>query len=991
MAKISTAAIRFVRDVFGREKQGSELAIANRSLLQSMQGGAHGVFDMQGLGGINEALGLDRRRMYRYSDYEEMDQYGELNAALDIYADEVTCMDAERKKSVWIESDDEKVKLELEDLFEKRLKIEEKIWPLTRTLCRYGDDFEEIVVGDMGVQDLNYLPPASMHRVENKKSDLVGFVQSYDTDLHVNIEQFEKYKGEAVNQQKNIAVFDDWRVSHMRLLSKHREAMYGFSVLDAARWIWKRLALLEDAVMVYKLCLRGDSQIWTTGGRKAIRDLKEGDEVYSYTEDDELKKTRVIYKKHNGKDLLYRIKSAHRELYANATHPVLVETIVKNGSGIPRGRRMDYVEAQDLIPGIHRLVTPSKGDDLCEEIPLIFPETGQKARLSQKAIDDGVKIEVSIKHLQDTCGMQANLIKLFFRGEYEVVAHTAIRVLKENGTSLEYLDVRDDWGGVKKLLLPDVITPEFARWFGFMIGDGFASAVPFTRNGRAYLVRKVGFAAGDKEDVNQRYKKLFESFFGESRFDRDKRSRHTCVGSYSISSKALYEFMILNGFIPGAHNKRVPEWVFRSSTHIRHEFLEGFADADAAVSAGGVSEIRGRVRHRRNSLELCNRALVEDVRELVMQVGFKVGSVIPRWREGGREILDSGFILPDRMSYVVSWSDDRQPITEPLKSVEEVEVDDIWDIGVEANEHNFVANGIVVHNTRSPSRYAFYIDVGNQPKEQAERSIRDVMHRLKKKKFVNPKTGKLDFKNSPLSLDEDFFLAVHNGKESTRVESLMGPSYQQVDDVEYFRKKLYAAIKIPPAYLGYDDGQPSKATLVQEDTRFAKTVLRIQREVRNGLKKVANVDLAARRIDPAAVDFKIMMAIPSSIFELGQMEVRRARADLASMMERHVSQYWLLSNVYGLSDDEIKNVSKQKKGEAALAGGSGGGGGFESRDYEGRQLSERELMRGKREDEKRLEGTLKRMMEDSNNVLGRQLKETGALVREIAHNSRSKR
>jgi hypothetical protein len=164
--------------------------------------------------------------------------------------------------------------------------------------------------------------------------------------------------------------------------------------------------------------------------------------------------------------------------------------------------------------------------------------------------------------------------------------------------------------------------------------------------------------------------------------------------------------------------------------------------------------------------------------------------------------------------------------------------------------------------------------------------------------------------------------------------------------------------------------------------------------VRNGLNKVARVNLAARNIDPAAVDFDVMMTVPSAIFELGQMEVRRARADLASMMERHVSLHWMLSNIYGLSDDEIEDIAKQKKDEQKAMGGGMGGGGFESAqiydirnmlaEHRGR-ITEREMFDGNREHEKRVEESVLKVMQDPNNPFGRQLRETGMLVREILH------
>jgi hypothetical protein len=109
---------------------------------------------------------------------------------------------------------------------------------------------------------------------------------------------------------------------------------------------------------------------------------------------------------------------------------------------------------------------------------------------------------------------------------------------------------------------------------------------------------------------------------------------------------------------------------------------------------------------------------------------------------------------------------------------------------------------------------------------------------------------------------------------------------------------------------------------------------------------------------------------------------------LASQMERHVSSYFLLSNIYGLSDDEIADITKQKKEEQKSMGG-GMGGGFESVDRKGDILtssgiSDRELFKGNREHEKAIEEMLHKEIEKANTPLGKQMRETLALVREIA-------
>jgi hypothetical protein len=213
---------------------------------------------------------------------------------------------------------------------------------------------------------------------------------------------------------------------------------------------------------------------------------------------------------------------------------------------------------------------------------------------------------------------------------------------------------------------------------------------------------------------------------------------------------------------------------------------------------------------------------------------------------------------------------------------------------------------------RAPERYAFYVDVGDLPPQEALAWVNRVRQQFRKKKFVNPTTGKLDLKFDPLSQDEDFFIPVRKGTEGTRIEVLGSPSWQHMDDIEYFRDKLFAAMKIPKAYLAQDENT-ARAVLSSEDVRFARTVLRIQRSIRSGMSKVCRVHLAALGVDPASVDYDIHMTTPSAIFELAQLEVRNARADLASRMQEFVSLRWLLSEVFDLNDEEISVLMQERE------------------------------------------------------------------------------
>ena len=220
-------------------------------------------------------------------------------------------------------------------------------------------------------------------------------------------------------------------------------------------------------------------------------------------------------------------------------------------------------------------------------------------------------------------------------------------------------------------------------------------------------------------------------------------------------------------------------------------------------------------------------------------------------------------------------------------------------------------SALIYRLQRAPERYAFYVDVGDLPPTEAMAYLNRVRQQFRKKKFVNPSTGKPDYRIDPMSQDEDFFIPVRQGQDGTRIEVLGSPQWQHMDDIEYFRSKLFAAIKIPKAYLAQDENT-ARAVLSSEDVRFARSVLRVQRELRNGFSRVMRVHLAALNMDPYAVDYDVNMTVPSSVFELAQIEVRNARADLAMRMKEFVSLRWTLENVFGMSDEDIEQVIKER-------------------------------------------------------------------------------
>ena len=209
---------------------------------------------------------------------------------------------------------------------------------------------------------------------------------------------------------------------------------------------------------------------------------------------------------------------------------------------------------------------------------------------------------------------------------------------------------------------------------------------------------------------------------------------------------------------------------------------------------------------------------------------------------------------------------------------------------------------------RAPERRIFKIDVGNIPPAEVDNHIQNIINKMKKVPYIDEKTGDYNLKFNMQNMIEDFFLPVRGGESGTNIESLPGLSSDgAIEDIDYLKNKLFSALKIPKAFLGYDEGVEGKATLAAEDVRFARTIERIQKIFVSELTKIAIVHLFSQGFkDEDLVGFELNLTNPSLIYEKQKVETLNEKISLASsMIESNLfSQRWVYENIFGLSQDE---------------------------------------------------------------------------------------
>ena len=212
---------------------------------------------------------------------------------------------------------------------------------------------------------------------------------------------------------------------------------------------------------------------------------------------------------------------------------------------------------------------------------------------------------------------------------------------------------------------------------------------------------------------------------------------------------------------------------------------------------------------------------------------------------------------------------------------------------------------------RAPERRIFKIDVGNIPPNEVDSHIQNIITKVKKVPYMDPQSGEYNLKFNMQNMLEDFYLPVRGSESGTSIETLPGLSSDgQIEDIEYLRNKMMAALKIPKAFLGYDEGIQGKSTLAAEDVRFARTIERIQRIVISELYKIAVVHLYTQGFEDAdLVNFELNLTSPSIIYERQKVELMKEKIDLANTLieSKLFSRKFIYENIFDMDQNGWQN------------------------------------------------------------------------------------
>jgi len=223
-------------------------------------------------------------------------------------------------------------------------------------------------------------------------------------------------------------------------------------------------------------------------------------------------------------------------------------------------------------------------------------------------------------------------------------------------------------------------------------------------------------------------------------------------------------------------------------------------------------------------------------------------------------------------------------------------------------QYTLMEDAMLIHRiVRAPERRIFYMNVGSIPPNEIDAFMEKTVSKMKRTPYVNQQTGEYNLKYNMQNLLEDFYIPVRGNDTSTKIENLNGLQWDGIEDVTYLRDKLFAALKVPKAFMGYDENTDGKATLAAQDIRFARTIERIQRIITSELYKIALVHLYTQGYrDEQLANFELSMTTPSIIYDQERIALMKEKMDLAEQMmtTQLFPSDWIYDNIFHLSEDQ---------------------------------------------------------------------------------------
>ena len=245
------------------------------------------------------------------------------------------------------------------------------------------------------------------------------------------------------------------------------------------------------------------------------------------------------------------------------------------------------------------------------------------------------------------------------------------------------------------------------------------------------------------------------------------------------------------------------------------------------------------------------------------------------------------------------------------------------------NQLRMIEDSVVIYRiSRAPERRVFYVDVGNLPKNKAEQYLKGLMNQYRNKLVYDANTGEIKDDKKHMNMLEDYWLPRREGGRGTEISTLDGgQNLGEMEDVQYFQKKLFRSLGIPTSRLEAENGfnMGRSAEITRDEVRFSKYIERLRHRFSDLFMDLLKTQLILKGVITAddwksiSQDGYIEYATDSYFSELKESEILKERMDVLREVNEYIGKYysmeWVRKNILKFNEDEIKEMDAQMSSE----------------------------------------------------------------------------
>ena len=859
-------------------------------------------------------------RITRLRDYNLMDTTPIPSAALNIYADD-SCSYNEDGNVLKISSQNERITRELERLFYEKLNIEFNIYHWIRTLCKFGDGFELLAIEPKkGIQGSISLPTEEIEREE-----------AFDGDPNSVRFRWVQQVGES---------YKDYEVAHFRLMGDDNYLPYGRSILESGRRSWKQLQLLEDAMLIYRVSRASEKRAWyiETGNLPP-------DQVPNYLEQQRAKiKTEDIINPQTGEiDLRYRSASITEDFWLAKRGDVGSRVEVLQGGCFALDTKIPLLDGRTL-----------KLQEIIDEFKInknlwaysCNPKTGEFApgKITNAAITGRNKqvLKITLDNQEELILTPEHKIPTQNKGIIEakdLTIHDNLWPFRKEFKSL-YGDDQDKnlyefiYDSSKKDLIPThrLVTnymKNINKQKDYIFNDEFKDDFKKVRHHKDFNRLNnnpdnlVFMSWRDHWSLHSKHFPKLGNDAQKKLWENDKEWANARRKNLSENSKKMWEneeyrnkmsiklSSALKNCIKNLPEEKREYWNIKRGQNARKAIAALYKKMnDSPEFKKDFYEKAGKTgSFTKKNNKTVNDKIIENNQKMWKNEEYRNKMILQnstRWKnpEFRKRVSQS-------ISKGKSYKYDKI-IEKYLIEAYKNGCDDRYKL-----ETYFQNNSEFKDYFFKLNPHAKSFNTGLALKKLGYNGYRDFYN---KANYFNHKIIKIEWLENKidvgtLTIDGDHeFHDFHNFALDCGIYA-NNSRLNDIEDVEYVKQQLITSLGVPKMYLQFDEDMSSKSSASKEDIRFARTIQRIQKIIVSELTKIAMIHLySLQKYDMKdLIDFDISLYNPSTIMELGKLELIEKRLDIFQKANETnaYSEEKAKLEILHLSETEIKEDRKK--------------------------------------------------------------------------------